>query len=97
MILGVFLWVVVGLAVGFVCSKLVNLRGDDPLIGIVAGVAGAVVAGVLHAVISGRGVPGFDAWQLAFAAIGAAVAAAGWHAYRSRSISHTRPSIRRSY
>ena len=97
MLFGIIGWVLVGLVVGFVATKFVNLRGDEPLIGILAGLAGAIVGGVLFAVISGRGVQAWDVWALLCAAAGAAVGAAGYHLIRSRSISHDSQTVRRSY
>ena len=46
-------WVVTGLIVGFVMSKVVNLRGDDPRLGIGASVLGAIVGGIMYCMISG--------------------------------------------
>jgi uncharacterized membrane protein YeaQ/YmgE (transglycosylase-associated protein family) len=95
--MGILGWVVIGLVVGFVVSKLINLRGDDPKLGVFAAVGGAVAAGVLHAVVSGAGVTAWNFWSLLFAAIGAAVAVAAWHLIRSRSISRERYVPRQSY
>lgn len=95
--LGILGWLVVGLLVGFVASKVVNLRGDDPRFGIGAAVLGAVVAAVVYTVASGAGVSAWNAWSLLWAAVGATVGAVAWHAIRSRSISHDSYVARRSY
>ena len=97
MILGILGWVIVGVIVGFVASKLVNLRGDDPRLSIGAAAAGAIVAGVLYSMISRDGVSAWNAWSILFAAVGATVAAVAWHAVRSRYISRERYVPRRSY
>lgn len=97
MLFGIASWVLLGLLVGFIISKLVNLRGDDPLIGILAGLAGGIAGGIGHAVFSGRGVIAWDVWNLLFAVVGAAAGASAWHAIRSRSISHERGTVRSSY
>ncbi len=97
MIFAIASWVLLGLLVGFIVSKLVDLRGDDPLIGILAGLGGGIVGGIAHAVVSGRGVVAWDVWNLLFAMIGAAAGASLWHAIRSRSISHDRGTVRSSY
>ena len=97
MLLGLVEWVVVGVIVGFIASKVVNLRGDDPRLGMGAAVGGAVVAGILYAVISGAGVTPWSPWALVFAAIGGVVGVLGWHVVRSRSISKKGYVARRSY
>ena len=98
MIVSIIGWIVAGLVVGFVASKLVNLRGDDPKFGIGAAVGGALVAGVLQRVIGGAAADGgWSAWGLLFAALGAIVGVVIWHAVRSRTISHDHQSRRRSY
>jgi hypothetical protein len=90
-------WVVAGALVGFVASKVVNLRGDDPRLGIGAAVAGAVAGGVIYGVASGTGIATWSLWSVCAAAGGALVGVLGWHAVRSRSISHQRYVPRRSY
>ena len=90
-------WIVVGVIVGFLVNKAVNLRGDDPRMGIGCAAAGAFVAGLAHGIISGSGTTAWNPWGLLFAAIGALVAVVAWHAIRSRSISHDRQSSRSSY
>jgi uncharacterized membrane protein YeaQ/YmgE (transglycosylase-associated protein family) len=89
MLMGIIGWVIVGLIAGFAASKFVNLRGDDPNIGIGLGGVGAVVGGALYSVISGAGVTAFNIWSLLFACIGAAAAVGTWHAMRRRSAPRT--------
>src|SRR4051812_46087647 len=84
MLLGIIGWIVVGLVVGFVASKVVNLRGDDPLPGIGVAAAVAVVSGALYSIISGNGVTAWNPWGLLFAVLGAGAGAAVWHVVRSR-------------
>lgn len=97
MILGIIGWIVVGVVVGFIATKLVNLRGDDPRLSIGVAAAGAVVAGILYGMISGTGVSAWNAWSILYAAIGAIVGAVIWHVVRSRYISHERYTPRSSY
>jgi uncharacterized membrane protein YeaQ/YmgE (transglycosylase-associated protein family) len=97
MLIGIVSWVIVGLIVGFVASKVINLRGDDPRLGIGVGAAGAIVAGLLYSLISGAGVTAWNPWSLVFAAIGGVAGVVIWHAVRSRYISHERFVPRRSY
>ena len=96
-ILAVVEWVVVGLVVGLIASRVVNLHGDDPKLGIFSAVGGAVVAAALYTFFSGAGTGAWVPWALACAALGAAAAAVAWYAVRSRSISHERYVPRRSY
>jgi uncharacterized membrane protein YeaQ/YmgE (transglycosylase-associated protein family) len=97
MILGVLGWIVVGVVVGFVATKLVNLRGDDPRLSIGVAAGTAVVAGILYSMISGNGVSAWNAWSIVCAALGATVGAIVWHVVRSRYISHERYTPRSSY
>ena len=97
MILGFLGWIVVGVVVGFVATKLVNLRGDDPRLSIGVAAAGAVVAGFLYSMISGNAVSAWNAWSILWAALGATVSSIAWHAVRSRYISHERYTPRSSY
>jgi uncharacterized membrane protein YeaQ/YmgE (transglycosylase-associated protein family) len=95
--LGIIGWIVVGLIVGFVASKAVNLRGDDPRLGIGAAAGAGFVAALLYTVISGAGVTAWNPWSLLCAAAGALAGVVTWHAVRSRSISHERQTKRSSY
>jgi len=97
MFMGIIGWVIVGLAVGFIVSKVLDLHGDDPLLGIGISVGGAVLFAILYTVISGAGVSSFNLWSLMFAAIGAGVGVAAWHLIRSKSVSHAPYSRRSSY
>jgi uncharacterized membrane protein YeaQ/YmgE (transglycosylase-associated protein family) len=97
MLLGIITWIVVGLIVGFIAGKVVNLRGDDIRLGIGAAVAGAILAAVLYHVIGGVSVRAWNPWALLFAAIGGVVGAVVWHGVRSRYISHERYTPRQSY
>jgi uncharacterized membrane protein YeaQ/YmgE (transglycosylase-associated protein family) len=97
LIVGVFGWVVIGVIVGFVVSKFVNLRGDDPKLGIAAAVAGAIMAAVLHTMISGTAVSTWNTWSAIWAALGATIAVVIFHLVRSRTISHEVQTSRRSY
>jgi uncharacterized membrane protein YeaQ/YmgE (transglycosylase-associated protein family) len=96
-ILGIVGWVVIGLIVGFIGNKAVNLRGDDPRFGIFSACAGAIVAGGLYSLFSGSGVTAWNPGSLVSAAIGAAAGAVIWHAVRSRSISKGKYTTRSSY
>lgn len=81
MLVGIIGWVLVGLLVGFIISKVLDLHGDDPRLGI--GVA--------------AGVSAFNIWSLLFAAVGAGVAVAVWHMIRSKYVSRAPYTRRSSY
>jgi uncharacterized membrane protein YeaQ/YmgE (transglycosylase-associated protein family) len=82
MIVGITGWIVLGLIAGFIANKFVNLRGDDPGLGIGLGAVGAVIGGWLYTAISGAGVSYFNMLSLFFA--GAAAALVSWHLVRRR-------------
>jgi uncharacterized membrane protein YeaQ/YmgE (transglycosylase-associated protein family) len=90
-------WFAVGLLVGFIASRVVSLRGDDPRLGIAAAAVGAVVAGIVYGVVSGVGVTVWTVWGNVFAAFGATLVVVVWHLIRSRTITHERFTARRSY
>jgi uncharacterized membrane protein YeaQ/YmgE (transglycosylase-associated protein family) len=97
MILGLIGWIVVGVIVGLVASKFVNLRGDDPRLSIGVAAAGAILGGVLYTIASGTSVSAWNPWSILFAAVGAVVGAVAWHAVRSRYVSRERYVPRKSY
>jgi len=84
MFIGLFSWIIVGLIIGFIASKYVNLHGDDPKLGLACGAVGAVTGGILYRIASGIAV-GFTLWSIASAAIGATVVVAIWHLMRRRA------------
>ena len=97
MILGLIEWVVVGLLIGFVGSKAVNLRDDDPNMGIGAAVFGAILVAFLYSIISGATVTAWDPWGVSSAAVGGVAAVVTWHLVRSHYLSHAGHAIRNSY
>ena len=97
MLIALIVWVVIGLAVGFITAKVLNLHGDDPRFGIVAAVVGAVVFAAVYNMISDGPVNAWSIWGMLWAAIGGGAATAAWHGIRSRSISHASYTRRSSY
>ena len=73
-------WIVIGLVIGFIGSKILNKTGRglgrDCLIGIV----GALVSGFLSNLIGKPGGPGLDIYSLLVATVGAAVFMIVYHA-----------------
>jgi uncharacterized membrane protein YeaQ/YmgE (transglycosylase-associated protein family) len=88
---------VVGVLIGFIATKAVNLHGDDPRLSVgVAGV-GAIAGGALYSLLRGAEVSAWNPWSILFAAVGAVAGAIVWHAVRSRFVSKAAYTTRRSY
>ncbi|HEX4056079.1 MAG TPA: GlsB/YeaQ/YmgE family stress response membrane protein [Tepidisphaeraceae bacterium] len=85
MFLGVVGWIVLGLIAGFIASKVVDLRGDDPRTGLCVGAIGALVGGWLYSLFSGHAVTTFNPISLLFAAMASVVALLVWHGWRWKS------------
>jgi len=85
MIVAIIVWIVLGLIISLVVTRFVNVRNDDPRVGVVVGVAGAVICGGLYSVIRGAGGTAFDLWSLLFAGLGTFVGLAIWHVKRWRA------------
>jgi uncharacterized membrane protein YeaQ/YmgE (transglycosylase-associated protein family) len=85
MLFGIIGWIVTGLVIGFIASKLVNLKGDDPRLGVAVGAVGAVVGGWMYSLFSGAQVTAFNTLSLFFAMIAAATALLIWHLIRGRA------------
>lgn len=97
MLPGMIGWVVVGVLVGFIASKFVNLRGDDPKLGMAAAVFGAFVGAIIYRIASGVEVSAWNWHSLACAGLGAIIAVIVWHLIRSKTISHTSYRARQSH
>ena len=97
MLLGIIGWIVVGLLIGFVAAKMVDLHGDDPRLGVGVAAGGALVGGAMYSLFSSDVVSAFNVWSLVAAAAGAAVGAAVWHGVRSKYVSRDRQTTRSSY
>jgi len=100
MLTGVLEWMLLGLAAGFIASKLIDRTGAGPIANIVLGVIGALVGGFISTrVLHGSPVSGLDIPSLVIAASGAAVVLVGYHmVYRRRRLSvgeHLRRALRR--
>ncbi len=89
-------WIVVGLIIGFVASKIIK-SSDDPGLGILVVAGSALVVAGVYSFFEGYAVSVFTVRVLMSAAIGAAVGAVIWHAVRSRFVSHEPQTTRRSY
>jgi len=84
MLVGFICWIVVGLIVGFIASRIVNIRDEDPKLGLLVGGAAALIGGWVSNAFSIPGAAGFNLWSVMFAGIGALVGLAVWHAVQAR-------------
>jgi uncharacterized membrane protein YeaQ/YmgE (transglycosylase-associated protein family) len=75
-------WIVFGLLVGFVASKIVNKRGEGPLLDIGLGIAGAIVGGWMFDMVGHSGVSGLNLHSLFVAVAGAIAVLLTYHAIR---------------
>jgi uncharacterized membrane protein YeaQ/YmgE (transglycosylase-associated protein family) len=75
-------WIVLGLLVGFIGSKLVNKRGEGIVLDVLLGIVGAVVGGWLFNRFGAVGVTGFNVYSLLVAVIGAVLVLVVYHAIR---------------
>src|ERR1043166_3740592 len=96
-IAGIVSWIVVGLVVGFIVSKLIDLHGDDPRLGFGVAAASAIVGAILYTIISGAPISPWNLWSLIFASSAAAVGVATWHIVRSQFVSREVQTRRSSY
>jgi len=82
MLVGVVGWIVLGTLLGFIASKIISLRGDDPRMGIAASAVGALIGGWLYSLFSGASVTPFNPKSLLFAAIAAGFVLVAFHSWR---------------
>lgn len=75
-------WMALGLVAGYIASRLINQRADDPKLGIVLAGVAAVIGGVLYGTFTADGVKAFNASCLVGATIGALVGVAAWNLLR---------------
>jgi uncharacterized membrane protein YeaQ/YmgE (transglycosylase-associated protein family) len=72
-------WLVLGLVAGFIGSKLYGSSGQGLVMDIVLGIVGAVVGGLIFALLGADGVTGFNIWSLIVAVIGSLVVLYAYH------------------
>ena len=75
-------WIVLGLLAGFIASKIVNKRGEGPLLDIGLGIAGAIVGGWMFHMFGHSGVSGLNLHSLFVAVAGAIAVLLIYHAIR---------------
>ena len=82
MLMGVVGWIVLGIVTGFIASKVVGLRGDDPRMGIAASAFGGLFGGCFYRMFSTSPVTPFNPTSLLFAAIAAVIVLVAFHSWR---------------
>lgn len=92
----VIIWAIIGLVAGFIISKVVDLRGDDPRLSFGLGIAGGVIGGWLFSLVSFSAMVWSNFWSWIFAAIVAVAAVWTWH-FLSHRGPHKPSSTRQSY
>jgi uncharacterized membrane protein YeaQ/YmgE (transglycosylase-associated protein family) len=83
--MSMIVWVLLGLVLGLIASKIVSTTGEGTVVDILLGIVGAVIGGWLFAQFNG--VTGFDidsVYSAGMAAIGAIVVLALYHAFFRR-------------
>lgn len=73
-------WIVLGLVVGFIGSKILNKTGHGLVRDVLLGIVGAIVGGFLSNLLGKPGVRGFDLYSLLVAVVGAVVFMIVYHA-----------------
>jgi uncharacterized membrane protein YeaQ/YmgE (transglycosylase-associated protein family) len=82
MLTGLIAWIVLGLIVGFIGSKLASKGGEAVLMDLFLGIVGALAGGWLFNAIGADGTTGLHGLNLLAAVGGAVVFLVGWHALR---------------
>ena len=80
--MSILAWILLGLAAGFIGSKIVNKTGEGFLVDIGLGIVGAVVGGWLFQFFGAAGVTGLNLYSLFVAVIGSVVFLVVYHALR---------------
>jgi len=77
-------WILLGLALGLIASKVVSTTGEGIVVDILLGIVGAAIGGWLSNLFGGTGVSGFNidsVYSAGIAAIGAIILLALYHAF----------------
>ena len=80
--MSVIAWIVLGLASGFIGSRLVNRRGMGVVLDVALGAVGAVLGGLAVTSCSASGVTELNLWSAAVAVLGAIAVLFGYRVVR---------------
>src|SRR5579864_7129244 len=85
--MSMIVWILLGLGLGLVASKIVSTTGEGTVVDILLGIVGAAAGGGLFSIVGGIGVTGFDLnslYSAGAAVIGAIILLAIYHAFFRR-------------
>ena len=85
--MSIIVWILLGLVLGLIASKIVSTTGEGTVVDILLGIVGAVIGGELFTLVGGNGLTGFNVHSVycaGIAAIGAIIALALYHAFFRR-------------
>jgi uncharacterized membrane protein YeaQ/YmgE (transglycosylase-associated protein family) len=85
--MSMIVWILLGLGLGLIASKIVSTTGEGTVVDILLGIVGAVVGGWLFNLFGGTGMTGFDIdsiYSAGAAVIGAIIFLALYHAFFRR-------------
>ena len=74
--MSMIVWILLGLVLGLVASKIVSTTGEGTVVDILLGIVGAVIGGWLFTLFGGSGLSGFNldsVYSAGIAAIGAII------------------------
>jgi uncharacterized membrane protein YeaQ/YmgE (transglycosylase-associated protein family) len=80
-------WILLGLVLGLIPSKIVSTTGEGTVVDILLGIVGAVIGGWLFNLFGGSGLTGFDidsVYSAGIAAIGAVIVLVLYHVFFRR-------------
>jgi uncharacterized membrane protein YeaQ/YmgE (transglycosylase-associated protein family) len=77
--LGIFIWLVLGLAVGLIASRIVDAQGSGVAVDLVLGVIGAAIGGMCLQLSSALSITTFNLWSVLASMAGAVVVLLLWH------------------
>jgi uncharacterized membrane protein YeaQ/YmgE (transglycosylase-associated protein family) len=84
--MSIIAWLVLGLAAGFIGSKIVNKQGEGLFGDIALGLVGALVGGFLFTFFGGVGVTGLNLWSILVSATGAIMLLVTYHTLRRGTV-----------
>ena len=85
--MSMIVWLLLGLGLGLLASKLVSTTGEGTVVDILLGIVGGVVGGWMFNLFGGTGMTGFDigsVYSAGAAVIGAIILLALYHAFFRR-------------
>jgi uncharacterized membrane protein YeaQ/YmgE (transglycosylase-associated protein family) len=85
--MSLIVWILLGLVLGFIASKIVSTTGEGTVVDILLGVVGAIIGGWLCNLFGGSGLTGFSidsVYSAGIAAIGAVIVLLLYHVFFRR-------------